>query len=90
MVSELDLTKEDLGVFEAQQLVKGMDRVGDLVDVVINEKYHWAARNDAAQKLIDMYLDGNMSVDRGHLAHVGRHADDPYKTQANEIIRDSL
>lgn len=90
MVSEFDLTKEDLEAFEAENLVKRTNNADDLVHLVVEDVHHHVARAAAAKKLIDMYLDGNMSVNLGHLAHVGDHADEPYKTQTNDIIRNHL
>jgi len=91
MVSELDITDEDLEVFDAQQLVKGIADADTLADIVTNDEHHWAARNDAAAKLIELWEKGcQNSVTLDHLAHISDHAEEPYKSQANQIIRTSL
>lgn len=91
MVSELDLTDEDLEVFEAEQLVEGMGRADDLVYLVVEEEHHWVARNKAAKKLIKMWEDGRHGgVTLGHLAYVGDHAEEPHKSRANKIIRNNI
>jgi hypothetical protein len=91
MVSKLDLTDEDLQVFEAEQLVKGMSHADDLVQLVVDEDYPSCARVWAAEKLVNMWKDGRQGgVTLDHLAYVGDHADEPHKSHANEIIRNNL
>lgn len=91
MVSELDMNDEDLKVFEAEQLVKGMSHADDLVHLVVEDEHHWVARERAAEKLIKLWDDGRMGgVTLDHLAYVSDHADEPHKSRANEIIRANL
>lgn len=72
----------------ARQLVKGINNPDVLASIVVKkEKHHEIARNEAAKKLLDMFLAGDMRCSSTHLAFVGDHADEPYKSQANDIIR---
>ena len=91
MVSELDRTSEDLTVFDAQQLVKDITDAEDLADIVINDDHHWAARNDAAEKLITMWKDDRRGgVDALHLSIVAEHAEEPYRSKAQVLYSDYL
>lgn len=88
MTGELvGMTPDDLKVFEAQELVRRTNDPDDLASIVTEDQHHWVARNDAAEKLIEMFLAGDMRCDLNHLAIVGDHADEPHKSEANSIIR---
>ncbi len=87
MTSRPSMTADELAVFEAQHLVRGIDDPDILASIVIEDGHHWAAKNDAAVKLIKMFFNGNMRCGLTHLAYVGDHADEPHKTEANKIIR---
>ena len=91
MTYELYMTDEDLKVFEAEQLVKGMSHANDLVQLVVEDEHHWVAREKAAEKLIKLWYDGRRGgITLDHLAYVGDHAAEPHKSRANEIIRANI
>lgn len=91
MNSDLDLTEEELELFEAGDLVKKTSNADDLVQLVVEDRCHWATRLDAAEKLIRLWEDGRQGgITLDHLSYVGDHADEPYKSRANRIIRDNI
>lgn len=83
-------TEVDHDMVAAQYLVSSMNNPDDLADLVTQEEAHWAGRNDAAAKLIKMFKDGDTRCTLDHIAHVGDKADEPYKSEANELIRQRL
>jgi len=96
MDPHFEQTEEDLAMFEDTHLVEGMEHADDLVHVVVGESYNWAARERAAEKLLEMW-DGqwtreyrNSGITLDHLAYVGDHAEEPHKSRANQIIRENI
>lgn len=91
MTSDLDLTDDDLKVFEAEELVKSTSNADDLVHLVVEDEHHPVARMAAADKLLKMWEEGRQGgITLDHLAYVGDHADEPHKSKANQIIRNNL
>lgn len=91
MTSDLDLTEDDLKVFEAEELVKVTNNADDLVHIVAEKEHHHIARSAAAEKLLKMWEDGRKGgITLDHLIHVGDYAQEPYKSKANQLIRDNL
>jgi hypothetical protein len=91
MASDFDLTDDDLKTFEAEDLVKKTNNADDLVHLVVEDEHHPVARTAAAEKLLKMWEDGRQGgITLDHLAYVGDHAGEPYKSRANQIIRDNL
>lgn len=88
MPDDLDLI-EELKNQEAKELVRSTCHVDDLTYLVVS---HPIARNKAAEKLLEIWEKGpqRYGVTLDHLSYVGDHADEPYKSQANKIIRDNL
>lgn len=79
---------EDIG---AMDLVAGTDDADDLVYLVVGDMFPQAGRDAAAKKLIEMWKNnrqGGVTLD--HLTYVGDYAEEPYKSEANQIIRDRL
>lgn len=65
-------------------------RADDLVRVVVDDKGSCDS-DRAAEKLIELWENGRQNgITLDHLAYVGDHADEPHKSQANQIIRDNL
>lgn len=83
-------TEVDHAMVAAQHLVSSINDPDALIDLVTQEEARWAGRNDAAAKLIKMFKDGDTRCTLDHLAYVGDHADEPYKSEANELIRSRL
>ena len=90
-ISEFELTDESFKVVIALHLVAVIKNADDLVQVVTSEEHDSAAREWAAAKLLIMWEDDRKGgVTLAHLAYVGDHADEPHKSQANQIIRDNI
>ncbi len=81
-------TDVDHEMTDAEQLVSSINDPDALADLVHREDF--AGSNIAAEKLIKMFKDGDTSCTLDHLAHVGDNADEPYKSEANELIRQHL
>lgn len=65
-------------------------RADDLVHVVVDGE-SGNDRDRAAAKLIEMWEnDRQNGVTLDHLVFVGDHADEPHKSQVNQIIRDNI
>lgn len=89
MKSNLDLSDDEAQAFEGEELVKQTNSPHDLAYLVVEKQhYHSVTRQRAAEKLLKMWEDGRQNgITLDHLAYVGDHADEPYKSKANEIIR---
>ncbi len=83
---------DDLNPWEAYELVKETNDADTLVHLVVEEEHYPSEiRQVAAEKLIKMCENGRKGgVTLNHLACVGDHADEPYKSRANKIISDNL
>ena len=84
-----DVSDGDVLSYAAEQLVTHTHCPDELVHVLIESDFPRAARDSAAEKLIDMWENARdrSGITLDHLAYVGDHADEPYRTQANLIIR---
>ena len=83
--------EEDSDVIDAQMLVESENTADGLAHMVVEDYFHPCAKSAAANKLIKLWKNGRQGgVTLDHLAHVGDYADEPYKSKANQIIRDNL
>jgi len=83
--------EEDSDVIDAQMLVESENTADRLAHMVVEDDFHPCAKSAAAKKLIKLWKNdrqGGVTLD--HLAYVGDYADEPYKSKANQIIRDNL
>lgn len=92
---DFDFTDEDLEIYAAaedlQLIEQGNLCADDLTQFVIDEEYHSTVRVTAAKKLLEMWNNGRVGgITLDHLAYVGDHANEPYKSQANQIIKDNI
>lgn len=79
----------DFDAFSALEVVERAINADDLTDMVIEDQFPWEGRTAAAKKLLEMWregLVGGITID--HIACVRDHSVDPYKSEANQIIRD--
>lgn len=71
---------------EGTDLVASTNNADDLVHFVAEEHHHPHVRNAAAEKLLKMWQDGRKGgITLDHIAYVNDHAEEPYKSQANQI-----
>lgn len=90
MPNDFDLD-DDLEALEAEGLIQSTDNADDLTYFVVEEELPQVARTKAAEKLLKLRKDGRKGgVTLDHLTYVGDHAEEPYKSEANQIIRDRL
>ena len=91
MANDFDLNEDELEAVEAMDLVENADHADDLTYFVIEDRFPQTARTAAAAKLLKNWKDGRKGgVTLDHLTYVGDHAEEPYKSEANQIIRDRL
>lgn len=73
----------------ALELVKKTNEADILVHLVVEEDLPSVARQAAAEKLLKMWREGRRGgVTLDHLVYVADHADEPHKSDAEQIIRD--
>lgn len=77
------LTEE---AYRGQMQVAKTDDPGDLARIVVDKSHHWVARDDAANKLLEMWKESQQGVTLNHLVCVRDHTSEPYKSQARTII----
>ena len=83
--------EEDSNAMGAQMLVESENTADRLAHMVVEDDFHPYAKSAAAKKLIKLWKDGRQGgVTLDHLTYVGDHADEPYKSEANQIIGDNL
>ena len=71
----------------SRQLVEGINCADDLFPLLTEEGIDCTVRAVAARKLIEMWEDDcRRGVTIDHIACAGDHADEPYKSRANQII----
>lgn len=91
MTNNFDLDDDELEAVKAMNLVKNADHADDLTYFVLEDTFPQTARTAAAAKLLKNWKDGRKGgVTLDHLIYVGDHAKEPYKSEANQIIRDRL
>jgi len=62
----------------------------DLVEILYDGNYLASFRDAAARELVKKWKDRARGITLEHLIHVGSYADEPYRSQANAIIRQHI
>lgn len=81
----------DFAALNAEGLVKSTNNADELVYMLTEEEFNSAGKEAAAKKLLKMWKEGRANgITLDHLAYVGDYADEPSKSEANQIIRNNL
>jgi len=72
---------------DAVNLVQKTTHADDLVHLLVEDHFPSEAKDLVAARLMNMWKDRSGGITLDHLVYIGDHADEPYKSEANEIIR---